>query len=91
MDRGDWDDPYDLDPDECIYLFTDEFGERICGRCEEECLGADCDFIEVERRCRICGCTDSDCRQCIEKTGEPCHWVEPDLCSTCAREAYKDK
>lgn len=35
------------------------------------------------RTCRVCGCTDYDCRQCIEKTGSPCHWVEPDLCSAC--------
>jgi hypothetical protein len=34
--------------------------------------------------CRICGCTDDDCSQCIEKTGEPCYWQEPDLCSACA-------
>jgi hypothetical protein len=33
--------------------------------------------------CRVCGCTDDDCSQCIEKTGEPCTWVEPDLCSAC--------
>jgi hypothetical protein len=33
--------------------------------------------------CRVCGCTDDDCRQCIEKTGKPCHWVEKDLCSAC--------
>lgn len=36
--------------------------------------------------CRVCGCTDDDCRQCIEKTGEPCYWVDPstrDLCSAC--------
>jgi hypothetical protein len=33
--------------------------------------------------CRVCGCTDTDCRQCIEKTGEPCCWVESDLCSAC--------
>jgi len=38
------------------------------------------------RRCRICGCTDDDCRQCIEKTGAPCFWIEPDLCSACALE-----
>lgn len=36
-----------------------------------------------ERKCRICGCTDGDCRQCMEKTGVPCHWVENDLCSAC--------
>ena len=38
------------------------------------------------RRCRMCGCTDDDCRQCIEKTGYPCTWVEEDLCSACADE-----
>jgi hypothetical protein len=36
------------------------------------------------RACRVCGCSDSDCRACIEKTGEPCYWVAPDLCSACA-------
>lgn len=40
---------------------------------------------EPERKCRICGCTDADCRQCIQKTGTPCHWVEEDLCSACQR------
>lgn len=35
-------------------------------------------------RCRVCGCTDDDCSGCIERTGEPCHWVEADLCSVCA-------
>ncbi len=39
----------------------------------------------VQRHCRVCGCTDTDCRQCIAKTGKPCHWVEPDLCSACAQ------
>ncbi len=38
----------------------------------------------LRRKCRICGCTDDDCSQCIAKTGEPCHWVEPNLCSACA-------
>lgn len=35
------------------------------------------------RTCRGCGCTDDDCSQCIKKTGQPCHWVEEDLCSAC--------
>lgn len=35
------------------------------------------------RVCRVCGCTDDDCRQCIERTGAPCHWVTHDLCSAC--------
>jgi len=37
----------------------------------------------IERKCRICGCTDGNCRQCVEKTGKPCHWVAEDLCSAC--------
>lgn len=39
--------------------------------------------IEPVRTCRECGCTDNDCRQCIEKTGGPCWWVAEDLCSAC--------
>lgn len=35
------------------------------------------------RACRVCGCTDDDCRQCIEATGQPCSWVAADLCSRC--------
>lgn len=42
------------------------------------------------KSCRICGCTDHDCRQCIAKTGSPCHWVEEDLCSACVPESQKD-
>lgn len=34
-------------------------------------------------KCRVCGCTDNDCRKCIEKTGGPCYWVDHDLCSAC--------
>ena len=36
------------------------------------------------KTCRVCGCSDNDCRKCIETTGEPCYWVEEDLCSACA-------
>jgi hypothetical protein len=38
------------------------------------------------QRCRSCGCTETDCLACAIKTGEPCHWVETDLCSACAAE-----
>lgn len=41
-------------------------------------------LLVLERRCRNCGCTDMDCSGCIEKTGQPCTWVEQDLCSACA-------
>jgi hypothetical protein len=33
--------------------------------------------------CRVCGCTDEDCSGCVRRTGEPCSWVEADLCSAC--------
>lgn len=36
--------------------------------------------------CRVCGCTDDDCSQCIEATGHFCYWIEEDLCSRCDQE-----
>ncbi len=41
-------------------------------------------FKQEVRTCRVCGCTDDDCSQCVEAQGHPCHWVEHDLCSRCA-------
>lgn len=35
-------------------------------------------------KCVVCGCTDHDCSGCIARTGEPCWWFGPDLCSACA-------
>ena len=40
---------------------------------------------EAERTCRVCGCTEHDA--CVDLFGEPCHWVEADLCSACVWEA----
>lgn len=36
-------------------------------------------------RCRICGCTEDDCSDCVEATGEACSWVDDarTLCSRC--------
>jgi hypothetical protein len=39
-----------------------------------------CDTV---RTCRKCGCTDSDCSGCVQRTGQPCYWVAADLCSAC--------
>ncbi|QDP86048.1 ParB/RepB/Spo0J family partition protein [Chryseobacterium sp. SNU WT5] len=41
------------------------------------------DNTDTEQICRVCGCTNDNCIQCIEKTGHACHWVEDDLCSAC--------
>lgn len=37
----------------------------------------------IVRTCRVCGCTDRDCRTCVLRTGAPCSWVAKDLCSAC--------
>ncbi len=43
--------------------------------------------------CRLCGCTERDCRGCVERTGAPCSWTEEPgadrlgLCSACAAQA----
>lgn len=42
-----------------------------------------------KRTCRACGCTEDNSIQCIKKTGSPCYWVEPDLCSACEPIQYK--
>lgn len=59
----------------------------LCEGCRKKYRGRYRVFPEHKsvkaRRCRVCHCTDNDCRQCIEKTGEPCSWVEVDLCSAC--------
>jgi hypothetical protein len=35
-------------------------------------------------QCSVCDCTDADCSQCVARTGEPCYWARPGLCSACA-------
>lgn len=36
----------------------------------------------AEPECRVCGCTQQ--RACLTADGR-CYWVEPDLCSACAK------
>jgi hypothetical protein len=35
--------------------------------------------------CRICNCTSENCQRCVERTGEPCQWVDAaqTLCTAC--------
>jgi hypothetical protein len=35
--------------------------------------------------CGVCACTDNDCSGCIRRTGQPCHWLDPEqtVCSAC--------
>lgn len=78
-------------------------GLQVCnGTLEEDCatfaliapmfgvdLQAIYDGLGTVQTCRVCGCTDDDCSQCVERTGEACTWVEPDLCSACAQRQGK--
>lgn len=43
--------------------------------------------IAKKGKCADCGCTDDDCTQCVERTGQPCYWAneEKTLCSSCAQ------
>jgi uncharacterized protein YodC (DUF2158 family) len=48
-------------------------------------LGLACAEL-ASNKCRVCGCTDFNCSSCVERTGQPCSWIEPDLCSACAEQ-----
>lgn len=51
--------------------------------------------LGAPRTCIVCGCTDDNCSQCIEATGDTCVWIlhpdydEQDICSRCALEAVR--
>jgi hypothetical protein len=76
-----------------VILLAKDEPELMYKMASSICITMDEMVAAVEKRtvgvCRVCGCTDDDCRQCIEKTGVPCHWVEPDLCSACADEVKR--
>lgn len=46
-------------------------------------LGPEIPLLLTVRSCRHCGCTQDDCSQCIERTGDACSWVSLDECSAC--------
>lgn len=72
----------ELDPDFALAIAADL--DRLAAQADDP-FGDLGDV--VERRCRICGCTDDDCSGCVERTGAPCFWVEADLCSACGADA----
>jgi len=39
------------------------------------------------RACRKCGCTED--HACMDNYGNPCFWVEEDLCSECAGDEWR--
>jgi hypothetical protein len=38
----------------------------------------------ITDQCAVCDCTENDCSQCVERTGEPCYWAREGVCSACA-------
>lgn len=34
--------------------------------------------------CKHCGCSDSDCSNCVSRLGNPCSWLDENTCSSCA-------
>ena len=55
---------------------------KRAGQARPQPLGQEVVMFD-EYACRVCGCTDDDCYCCVMHTGDPCHWVELDLCSSC--------
>lgn len=65
----------------------------ICAGCTEDAgnfVPWPCDTIRATTTavdwCRACGCTEDDCRACVDATGQPCGWADADhtLCTRCA-------
>jgi hypothetical protein len=42
-------------------------------------------LVTLPGECMLCGCREDDCSECIQKTGEPCFWVNQEctICSAC--------
>ena len=55
----------------------------MCGRVEKP------EAPEGAQTCRECGCWDFEA--CLDGDGDPCFWVEKDLCSHCEDEERWDK
>jgi ParB/RepB/Spo0J family partition protein len=70
-----------------IAAWLDSCKREICNqRLRTEVYEQIAAAVEAEvakRTCRVCGCTEAHCEQCVERTGAPCTWVAEDLCSAC--------
>lgn len=68
-----------------LMAFEQAVARKRAGLAESARLSHSTGFeMKRVRHCRVCGCIDLDCEDCIRRTGEPCRWVEKDLCSACA-------
>ncbi len=47
------------------------------------------DVAKYVQKCRVCGCTEANA--CPDDgSGNPCHWVEDDLCSACVAQGVSN-
>lgn len=61
--------------------------ERYCGNCHQFHDRPPAHVMDIQS-CWSCGCTDS--KACIDDEGDPCFWVENDLCSECGLKLWKE-
>lgn len=73
----------DNGPLQSDFLFCPWCGEALHPPEKRPAIRPQAPGSRIVRTCRACGCTDSDCGGCVERTGAPCHWVETNLCSAC--------
>lgn len=71
----------------CDYTFNPWIGcQKVSPGCEHRYADV---LLQLANRpcsespgvCRVCGCTDD--KACLDENGEPCWWVQEDLCSHC--------
>lgn len=63
-----------------------ECGKSACGHTGSECWQRYFrERARSEQICRVCGCTENNACE------GGCSWVEPDLCSACARKSQTKK
>lgn len=66
---------------------VEKCGDHDMWKCWQKFIN---ETVEVERVCRVCGCTENNA--CIGKDDakDCCSWIEEDLCSACATEPEGD-
>jgi hypothetical protein len=71
---------YQIDQQDHPHLQCVRCGLSYCSG-EKQCADYNAHQQSWVRRCRVCGCTEASA--CMHE-GQPCHWVDLDLCSACA-------
>ena len=67
---------------------ADECGDRDMWKCWQKFIN---ETVEVERVCRVCGCTENNACFGRDDAQECCSWIEEDLCSACGTDPEGEK